>query len=103
LESGDYRGFHFELSDILRQYIERRFKLRAQEQTTDEFLAGLPDQRVFNGEQQLLLQDFLRRSDLVKFAKYAPQANQSREAAEACRRFVVETDDVPPPPKRTLE
>jgi hypothetical protein len=103
LESGDYRAFHFELSDILRQYIERRFSLRAQEQTTDEFLAGLPDQRVFNAEQQLLLQDFLRRSDLVKFAKYAPLSEQSREAAEACRRFVVETDDVPAPPKRTLE
>jgi len=103
LEAGDYRAFHFELSDILRQYIERRFSLRAQEQTTDEFLAGLPDQRVFNSEQQLLLQDFLRRSDLVKFAKYAPRAGQSREAAEACRKFVVETDDFPSRPKRTLE
>ena len=103
LEAGDHRAFHFALSDILREYIERRFSLRAQEQTTDEFLAGLPNQRVFNAEQQLLLQDFLRRSDLVKFAKYAPQAQQSREAAEACRRFVVETDDVPSPVKRTLE
>ncbi len=103
LEAGDYRQFHFELSDILREYIERRFSLRAQEQTTDEFLAGLPNQRVFNAEQQLLLQDFLRRSDLVKFAKYAPQAEQSREAAEACRKFVVETDIAPSPVKRTLE
>ena len=103
LEAGDYRQFHFELSDILRQYIERRFSLRAQEQTTDEFLAGLPHQRVFNAGQQLLLQDFLRRSDLVKFAKYAPRAEQSREAAEACRKFVVETDNVPAPPRRTLE
>ena len=103
LEAGDHRAFHFELSDILREYIERRFTLRAQEQTTDEFLAGLPNQRVFNSEQQLLLQDFLRRSDLVKFAKYAPRAEQSREAAEACRKFVVETDDVPSPVKRTLE
>lgn len=103
LEAGDCRAFHFELSDILREYIERRFSLRAQEQTTDEFLAGLPDQRVFHSEQQLLLQDFLRRSDLVKFAKYAPRAGQSREAAEACRKFVVETDEIPAPPKRTLE
>jgi hypothetical protein len=103
LEVGDYRAFHFALSDILREYIERRFTLRAQEQTTDEFLAGLPDQQVFNAEQQLLLQDFLRRSDLVKFAKYAPRAEQSRAAAEACRKFVVETDNVPSPVKRTLE
>ena len=103
LEAGDYRAFHFALSDILREYIERRFSLRAQEQTTDEFLAALPDQRVFNAEQQLLLQDFLRRSDLVKFAKYAPRAEQSREAAEACRKFVVETDNAPSPPRRTLE
>ena len=103
LEAGDHRAFHFALSDILREYIERRFSLRAQEQTTDEFLAGLPNQRVFNSEQQLLLQEFLRRSDLVKFAKYAPRAEQSREAAEACRKFVVETDDVPSPVKRTLE
>lgn len=103
LEAGDYRAFHFALSDILREYIERRFQLRAQEQTTDEFLAGLPDQRVFNAEQQLLLQEFLRRSDLVKFAKYAPRTEQSRDAADACRRFVVETDNAPSPPKRTLE
>lgn len=103
LEAGDYRAFHFALSDILREYIERRFSLRAQEQTTDEFLAGLPDQRVFNAEQQLLLQDFLRRADLVKFAKHAPRPEQSREAAEACRTFVVETDNAPSPPRRTLE
>jgi hypothetical protein len=103
LEAGDYRQFHFELSDILREYIERRFSLRAQEQTTDEFLAGLPQQRVFDVPQQLLLQDFLRRSDLVKFAKYAPRPEQSRQAAEACRKFVVETDEVPSPVKRTLE
>jgi hypothetical protein len=103
LEDGDYRAYHFELSDILREYIERRFSLRAQEQTTDEFLAGLPDQRFFSGEQQLLLQDFLRRSDLVKFAKYAPRAEQSRQASEACRNFIVETDAAPSPPKRILE
>ncbi len=103
LEAGDHRAFHFALSDILREYIERRFSLRAQEQTTDEFLEGLPDQRVFNTEQQLLLQDFLRRSDLVKFAKYSPRIEQSQDAAEACRKFVVETDDAPSPPKRTLE
>lgn len=103
LEGGDHRAFHFTLSDILREYIERRFSLRAQEQTTDEFLEGLPNQRVFNAEQQLLLQDFLRRSDLVKFAKYSPRTEQSRGAAEACRKFVVETDNAPSPPKRTLE
>lgn len=94
LEEGDYRRYHFELSDILRQYIERRFSIRAQEQTTDEFLARLPSHRVFNSQQQVLLQDFLQRSDLVKFAKYAPPAEQSRDAAQACRLFIVETDAV---------
>jgi len=79
--------FYTRLSDIVRQYIEGRFGLRAPERTTEEFLAeaALPAQHM------ALLGAFLQESDLVKFARLRPGKDDMERAAAAGEKFVRES------------
>jgi hypothetical protein len=61
--------FHVLVSDVLRQFLERRFGLHVTEQTTPEFLADLRRSALLAPEQQELLREFLRQCDLAKFAR----------------------------------
>lgn len=84
-------AFFVKLSSIVRHYLESRFELRSPEQTTEEFLEEItrsPD--VSRGHQQLL-QRFLQRADLVKFAHYRPDSQDVDESVDAARRFLEET------------
>ncbi|MFW6181382.1 MAG: hypothetical protein ACOC8N_06500 [Spirochaetota bacterium] len=85
-----YDELYTALSDLARRYIERRFGVRAPEQTTEEFLATVRDTGTLAGYRPLL-QDFLSHCDLVKFARYRPNGEEVRETVAACRRFLTET------------
>jgi hypothetical protein len=98
--SGDrIDDFFVELSGIMRRYLERRFQLRSPELTTERFLevvSGSPD---LSEMHQVLLRDFLRQSDLVKFAHVIPDAKAIQDAVNAVSSFVEETrDDHSPKP-----
>lgn len=83
--------FIVELSGIMRRYLERRFQLRSPELTTERFLevvSGSPD---LGDAHQVFLRDFLRQSDLVKFAHVIPDAKAIQEAIDAVANFVEET------------
>jgi hypothetical protein len=79
--------FYTRLSNIVRQYIEGRFGLRAPERTTEEFLAeaALPEQHM------KLLRPFLEECDLVKFAKFQPGEADRQRALAAAEKFVEES------------
>ena len=68
------------LCDILREYLEKRFALRASRQTTGEFLASLEQDHdaLLTAEQHLFLQEFLYTADMVKFAKQDAAPEQIR-------------------------
>jgi hypothetical protein len=85
-----YDELYTALSDLTRRYIERRFGVRAPEQTTEEFLARVRDTGTLAGYRPLL-QDFLSHCDLVKFARYRPGEEEVQETVDACRRFLTET------------
>jgi len=87
-------GFFVKLSGIIRHYLENRFRLRSPELTTEEFLdelAGSPD--LIRSHRQLL-QEFLKRADLVKFAHYVPTPSDVEESLDAARRFLEDTRTV---------
>ena len=86
-----FAQLHTELSAILRRYLENHFKIKAQEQTTDEFIVEISESKRFSGELRNMLQQFLRLADLVKFATYEPKADISRGAVEDIRAFVLKT------------
>lgn len=91
LEGGRYEEYYVELSAIIRGYVEGRFGLHAPEMTTEEFLAVMQRDRRLSPGHRRLLGEFLTESDLVKFARYTPRAEDGERAFGAARRFVEES------------
>ena len=79
------------VSDTIRCYLEERFKFRAPERTTEEFLRELGGTDLLTGEQKESLGGFLESCDLVKFAKYEPGENELRELHGSAVKLVEET------------
>lgn len=81
-----------ELTDIVREYMERRFHLRAGRQTTAEFLGDLERGGGSISESQRdFLKEFLSAADMVKFARLPADRALFENAAEKAERLVTET------------
>lgn len=91
IEQGHVEPFYVELSNIVRQYLEKRFHLRAPEQTTEEFIREASTSQGLSPEHRQRVQDFLTQADLVKFARYRPSAEDMKSAYGAAERLVMET------------
>lgn len=85
------QGFYVELSAIVRQYLEGAFRMRAPEQTTEEFIRAATTSRLLQLEHQQLVIAFLEQSDLVKFARHQPMQSDMESALSAAERLVQET------------
>jgi hypothetical protein len=83
------------LSDVLRRYLELRFRLRAPRQTTAEFLAAMQESTQLTPDQQRLLRAFLERCDLAKFARDALSEAECQALAGQVRGFVEQTAVAP--------
>lgn len=92
-QKGEIKLFYQRISGILRRYIENRFGLRAPEQTTEEFLAGLETARDFPSRYKALLKTFLSHCDLVKFAEYQPKTEDIQKTFDSCRAFIEGTEE----------
>ena len=71
LSEGKVKEYYSELADILRRYLDRRFKIETLELTTFEITRDLK-MREFNPDLLEKIREFLENSDLVKFAKFIP-------------------------------
>jgi hypothetical protein len=89
-------AFFVELSRIVRRYLEDRFRLRSPELTTEEFLVVMSDSPDLSRDHQQLLRSFLRRADLVKFARLVPDAADVEDSVQAAQRFLEETRENAP-------
>jgi hypothetical protein len=81
------------LTDILRTYIAGRWGVSAMEMTTDEIIEAmrtldLPE------KARMDLSSILRDGDLVKFAKFTPEADQNEGDYTRAYYFVEETKPV---------
>jgi hypothetical protein len=79
------------LSDVLRSYAEKSFRLPATRLTTAEFLAALAKTWPQDGEHQQMLADILNACDLAKFAEILPAQPASHQLIAAARQFVEKT------------
>jgi hypothetical protein len=91
IEQARFHELYFALSDIVRQYIERRFGIMAPERTTEEFLRETRGSPLLGDDHRDLLGRFLRAADMVKFARHEPSADEAQRAFAAARGFVKET------------
>ncbi len=87
---GKIKEFHSQLTDIIRLYIERRFKILAMESTTDEILNAFGKDTIENNPKDEL-KEILIRADLVKFAKFQPAAEENEKSLALGYKFVEET------------
>lgn len=80
--------FSISVSDILRGYVTEQYNLPVTRQTSVEFLNALTKSSPFSEEERSLLEDFLNRCDLIKFARYEATTVDSRLLLEEATRFV---------------
>jgi hypothetical protein len=71
-----------------RRFVTEQFNLPVTRQTSVEFLTGLTEASPFSEEEKSLLEDFLNRCDLIKFARYEGTAADSTLLLEEATRFV---------------
>ena len=80
--------FSIRVSDILRRYVTEQYQLPLTRQTSVEFLNALARRSEFSEDDKSLLEDFLNRCDLIKFARYEATTVDSQLLLEEAFRFV---------------
>jgi hypothetical protein len=80
--------FSIRVSDILRRYVTNQYALPVTRQTSVEFLTALAKSSPFSVNEKSLLEDFLNRCDLIKFARYEATSADSHLLLEEATRFV---------------
>ncbi len=78
-QQGNVKEYHTRITDILRTYIERRFKINALEFTSDELLGSLA-MKSLSAELYAKLKFVLKTADIVKFAKAIPLADEHEQS-----------------------
>lgn len=89
-QKGFIKDYHSRITEIIREYFEKRFSLPALEMTTSESLSDLAK----HPEAVKVLDitaKFLSNADLVKFAKYQPLASVNDEMMIQAKEIVVTT------------
>jgi hypothetical protein len=62
------KPFIFKLSEIIRLFIERQFKIPALEQTGEEFLRGIANHSFLQQKFEKLLSEFVFKGDRIKYS-----------------------------------
>jgi Domain of unknown function (DUF4381) len=88
IETANPYQFSIRVSDILRRYVTHQYGLPLTRQTSIEFLTALAKTKSFSANEKFLLEDFLNRCDLIKFARYDATPADSRLLLEEASRFV---------------
>jgi hypothetical protein len=87
------KEYYFQVTAILRHYIEVRFAVKAPEMTTQEFLQSLKKGCPIPSRQEAILEDFLQQCDLIKFANVPVTRLDRQKAMAMVRQFIDETKD----------
>lgn len=92
-QQGFTKKYYSELTEIIRQYIERRFSINAMEQTTDEILKHF-DASLIPSDTKEKLGFILRQADMVKFAKAQPFPTENENSMTFAYEFIHVTRPV---------
>jgi hypothetical protein len=93
-QNGRVKEYYAELTDIVREYLERRFYIPALESTSGETILHLRDGN-FPAEKLSALEDLLEQADLAKFAKVTPPETFHTFAIKEARALVESTQMLP--------
>jgi len=97
-KNGAFKEFHILLSEILREYLEKRYGLFAMELTTEEIIISLKTVSI-DSDSKAKLKQVLFLSDMVKFAKEIPIAAENEQSINNAILFVENTKEFVEPIK----
>lgn len=90
-QSGRLKEYQTELTDVVREYIARRFNVSSSEKTSDETLRELKPLLTEQKELFERLRKMLSLADLVKFAKWTTTPDENENSLKTAYDFVRET------------
>ena len=93
-ERGAYGLYYDELTGIVRRYVAMRFAIRAEQQTSREFIDAARTHAEFPADEADRLKDLLRLADLVKFAQAEPTRGECDTNIGEARAFIERTRPV---------
>lgn len=85
------KEYYTELTDVLRMYLWNRYSIRTMERTSEEILDSLKNSEFKDVDLFNSLKDILKKSDLVKFAKFKPLADENAQCLDSSFEFVEKT------------
>lgn len=92
-QAGRTKDYFSQLTDIVKEYVGRRYGISAVEQTSEDLLRELRMNTQIDIEKESvdMLKDVLEIADLVKFAKWSPLPADNEHAFEKGKAFVHKT------------
>lgn len=94
LSEGKIKEYYTGISEIIRVYLGRRYRIKAIDLTSYELLCVLEEKEI-KDEVFKTLEGFFDTCDLVKFAKFKPEEPLHSAILEKARLIVNETTPVP--------
>ena len=85
------KPFVFRLSEILRIYVERVFKVPAMELTGEEFMREIASHSFFKDRYDLVLREFINQGDRIKYSQEDGDNEQMKLLLETALHFVKDT------------
>ncbi len=101
-QQGKIKQFQSELTHIIREYLEHRFRIRALESTTEETLKKVKTLDI-EGHWNQKLRNMFQIADLVKFAKANPPADFHSQVLYDAEAFVLESKPKPVTEDESIE
>ncbi len=92
-QNGEIKLYYTRLTEILRQYLENRFRVFSLELTTSETLEALVKTGFKKDASYTQLKTVLTGADLVKFAKYKPEPTENESHFQNSWDFVLATKE----------
>ncbi len=94
-QTGQVKEYHTQLTDVVREYISRRYNVSSTEQTSNETLQAMKP--ILSEQKEIYehLRKMLSLADLVKFAKWTATPDENELSLRNAYQFVHETTPAP--------
>jgi len=90
---GEAKPLYTELTDTFRNYLEQRKGIQSLSKTTDDLSVQIRQLQLPQEEYTHVVQT-LRLSDMVKFAKYLPQATENEKAIDVIKKNIIAIENL---------
>lgn len=91
-QNADARIFHFELSMVLRQYLDSSFHCHTREMTSQQFIKALSGMKLSTGVKPAMIR-FVNTSDPIKYGGVVPDGQQIIDDIQRVESWVTQIEN----------